>query len=178
MLNRDAQLRTTPTAVMLALVLLAPTACGSSGAGAPTAGSAPVTTAQISSGMMPAFISGQYAGTVNDSTFGKGEIDAELAQYVNSVGGILTFTYGSTVFITPCTFLLKGTTLTGSGNSSSVSGACTFSETATYTATHHLNGSYKAVHGCSGEAGTFAMKQRCRYPRNLATEPNAALKPC
>jgi hypothetical protein len=168
MLDRDAKLRPS-TALVLALVVLAPTAWGGSSTGSPTGASAALLN-----------ISGQYAGTVNDSVFGKGQIVIEVTQYRNAVAGILLFTYpGSVALITPGSFLLSGNSLTGRGASATLSGdPCPLSETATYTTTHHLNGSYKAISGCSGETGTFTTKQQCRYPPDLAMESGSALKRC
>jgi hypothetical protein len=163
-------------ALMLAFVAVAATGCGGSGAGAPISGAAPIAATGL--GTPATFnVSGGYAGKVQDSVFGNGYIYADFAQYQNAVGGVLTFEYGSTVFITPATFLLKGRTLTGSGAIGKVTGGvCKASETATYTS-HNLSGSYVATNGCSGDSGTFTMKQTCHYAQGVSGS-NFALKSC
>jgi hypothetical protein len=167
------------TALMLAVTVVAATGCGGSGTGAPTAVSPPITANGAASTASTLNVSGGFAGNVQDSVFGRGRIYAELAQYQNAVGGILTFVYGSTVFITPATFLLSGRTLTGSGAIGKVTGGvCTASEMATYTASHHLNGSYSATNGCSGDTGAFTMKQTCRYAQGSVAGVNFGLKRC
>lgn len=124
-------------------------------------------------------LSGEFVGSVNDSLYGSGQTYAELVQYHDAVGGIIIFEYGSTVFVTPDVFLLsKGTTLTGTGESATLSGdPCAISETAMQS-NLRLKGSYKARRGCSGENGTFTMKEVCRYVANSVAEPRAALKNC
>jgi hypothetical protein len=123
-------------------------------------------------------LSGQYAGTVSDSLHGSGRIYAELVQHHHAVAGNITFTYGSTEFGTPAVFLLKETTLTGTGESATVSlNPCTVSETAVYS-NYSLTGSYRAVRGCSGDSGTFTMKEYCHYGLNSAAEPGFVLKHC
>jgi hypothetical protein len=165
------------TALMVALAVIAATGCGGSGAGAPIGASAPVAATGLGTMATTLNVSGGYAGNVTDSIFGTGRIYGDLAQYQNSVGGTLTFEYGSTVFITPATFLLKGKSLTGSGAIGKVTGGvCEASETATY-ASHGLTGSYTVERGCANDNGTFTMKQTCLYPRG-ATVPNFALKSC
>jgi hypothetical protein len=137
-------------------------------------------TARGGAGASPSILNlrGQYAGTVNDSLYGSGRIYADVVQYHNAVGATIIFEYGSTVFIDPNVFLVKGTTLTGNGEAATLSGdPCTVSETAMYS-DHSLNGSYKAVRGCTGESGTFAMKEYCRYVTNSTGEPRFSLKHC
>jgi mRNA-degrading endonuclease YafQ of YafQ-DinJ toxin-antitoxin module len=153
----------------------------SCGAGAPPnlAPHAEVAPSLISNDASIPNLSGEYAGTVNDSVFGSGKAYAELLQYHNAVGGSTLFEYaGSTVFIDPNVFLLKGTTLTGTAEGATLSGVpCTMSETAMYS-DHRLTGSYKAVNGCSGESGTFTVKESCRFVTESIAEPRFALKDC
>jgi hypothetical protein len=137
-------------------------------------------TARGGAGASPSILNlrGQYAGTVNDSLYGSGRIYAQLVQDHNAVAGTITFTYGSTTFRGPGVFLLKGTTLTGTGQSATLSLVpCTISETVTYS-NHSLTGSYKAVRGCSGDNGTFTMKEYCQYVSDSIAEPGFGLKHC
>ena len=75
---------------------------------------------------------------------------------------------------------MSGAQLTGSGNfsTSATSGVCTFSETATYRSGHHLAGLYRAIHGCSGESGTFMLKEKCQYLQASGMHTDVKLKPC
>ena len=167
--------RSRRTALMLALAIFAASGCGGE-AGSPIGASAPITATGLGTAAT-LNVSGGYAGKVKDSLFGTGYIFGDLAQYQNAVGGILTFEYGSTVFIVPATFLLKGKSLTGSGAIGKVTGGvCKASETATYTF-HHLTGSYTVERSCANDTGTFTMRQTCHYAQE-ATGPNSALKSC
>lgn len=152
----------------------------SCGAAAPPnlAPHAEVAPSLISNGARVPNLSGEYAGTVNDSIFGNGKANVELLQYHNAVGGRSLFEYGSTVFVDPNVFLLKGATLTGTAAGATLTGVpCTMTETATYD-NHRLTGSYKAVNGCSGESGTFTVKESCRYVTDSNPEVTFALKDC
>lgn len=160
-----------------ALAGLVLTACGGASTSPNLAPQAQMAPPLISEGTVPN-LSGEYAGTVNDSIFGSGKIHGELLQDHNAVGGGLLLEYGSTVFDDPSAFLLKGTTLTGTGEGATLSGIpCTMSETATYS-NRSLTGSYKAVNGCGGESGTYTMKEYCRYATDPNGEPKFVLKYC
>ncbi|HEY6325218.1 MAG TPA: hypothetical protein VIW73_01705 [Candidatus Cybelea sp.] len=166
------------TALTFALAGLALAACGGAGATPSFAPQAHMAPALISHGARVPNLSGEYAGTVNDSIFGSGKIYGELLQYHDAVGGDLLLEYGSTVFEPPVAFLLKGTTLTGTGEGATLSSIpCTMSETATYS-NGSLIGSYKAVNGCSGESGTYTMKEDCRFVTDSTPELRFALKHC
>jgi hypothetical protein len=165
------------TALMLAFAVSAATGCGGGEAGAPIGASAPAAAIGLATAATTLNVSGGYAGSVTDRIFANGRIYSDLAQYQNSVGGTLTFVYGSTVFIVPATFLLKGKSLTGSGAIGKVTGGvCEASETAMY-ASHSLTGSYTVESGCANDNGTFTMKQTCRYAQGT-TRPNFGLKSC
>jgi hypothetical protein len=46
------------------------------------------------------------------------------------------------------------------------SSVCSFTMSATYhPSSLVLSGTYKAVHGCVGESGTFTLTKGCYYPR-------------
>jgi hypothetical protein len=154
------------TALMLAFTIAA-------GVTVPVAASPPTPAATLD-------ISGRYDGTVSDSVFGPGEIFGDLPQYQNSVSGILTFTFGSLDNLTPASFLLNGSSLTGNGVFVNTYGhLCPTSITATYTSSGSLKGSYKVINaGCSRSAGTFTMKHICSYGDGPAMELNSRLKRC
>lgn len=174
MLNRHALL----TVLAFALSSLMLAACGGIGASPNTAPQAPVAPSLTSNDAIVSNLSGEYAGTVNDSVFGSGKINGELLQEHNAVGGRLLLEYGSTVFDDPVAFLLKGTTLAGTGEGATLSGSpCTMSETAALS-NGRLTGSYKAINGCQGESGTYTMKEYCRYITGPNDEPRFALKQC
>jgi hypothetical protein len=174
MLNRHAL----TTVLAFALAGLALTARGGAGASPNLATQAQLAPSLISNNASILNLRGQYAGTVNDSLYGSGRIYAQLVQEHNAVAGTITFTYGSTTFRGPGVFLLKGTTLTGTGQSATLSLVpCTISETVTYS-NHSLTGSYKAVRGCSGDNGTFTMKEYCQYVSDSIAEPRFGLKHC
>lgn len=164
--------------LMLALIIILPAGCNSN-TGVPAGASVPAAAAGGDAGAAPRDVSGEFFGTINDSVFGTGQASAELSQYQNDAGGVLTFTYGSTAFITPASFLVNGTKLTGTSNFSisASSGICTFSEKATYKS-GRLSGSYQVLNSCSGDHGTYTMKQQCRFSQRLGTGINFALKPC
>lgn len=127
-------------------------------------------------------LSGQYAGTVHDSlwdgSYGSGQINAALVQYHDAVAGNIGFTFGSSQFGGGAAFVLKETTLTGTGLSANLQLAtCPVSVTATYS-NGTLTGSYHAVSGCSGDHGTFKMKEYCRYGPNSPAQQHFALKHC
>jgi hypothetical protein len=178
MLNRRALF----TVLTFALAGLALTARGGAGASPNLAPQARVESSLISSDANMPNLSGRYAGTVHDSLwdgfYGSGRIYAQLVQYHDAVAGNITFDFGSSQFGGAAVFLFKGTTLTGTGLSANLSlNSCPVSETAVYS-NGSLTGSYKAVYGCSGDNGTFTMKEYCRYGSNSPAEPRSALKHC
>jgi hypothetical protein len=179
MLDRNATQSPMCTALILALAAVTTSGCGGNGAVAPTAASSSATVARASRAeALTHSIAGNYGGNIKDSVFGAGQLDAELSQYRDAVGGSFTFVYGSLVFIVPAAFLLKGSVLTGTGQiGNQTGGLCTVSETATYSS-HQVSGTYKAVSGCSGETGTFSLKQECRYAPDSPAEPAHELKRC
>jgi hypothetical protein len=166
-----------PIALIAALAMVLPAACGGNGTGAPAQASLPATASGIGDTAAPRDVSGEFTGTVTDSFFGTGRASIELSQSQEAAGGIMVLPFGSTALITPLSYVVKGGKLTGSDNYSisASSGVCAFSETATYR-NGHLNGKYQAVNGCSSDHGTFMTKQTCRFSQNMGT--NFALKTC
>lgn len=167
------------TASGIALVLLASTACGG---GVPSASSAlQPASVRIGDDAAARNLSGQYAGKVKDSVGGSGKATASLAQYKSTLGGSekLVFALGS---VTDSVALnLSGAVLHGTTVTSSRKVVCSFSTTGTYdTKTRLLTGSYKAVQGCTGEKGTYALKHQCLYKesRDEDIRPETGVKPC
>lgn len=153
--------------------------CGGAGASPTLASQAKLAPSLISNDASMPNLSGEYAGTVKDSIFGSGKVYAQMLQYHNAVGATMIVEYGSTVFINPNVFLIsKGTTLMGTGEGATLSGVpCKLSETAMHS-NLRLSGSYQAENGCSGESGTFTVKEQCRFVTNSTAEPRFALKDC
>ena len=118
-------------------------------------------------------VSGEYTGM-------KGSINASFAQYKNTVGGTYVESSGSQTTSYAVTWnLSKGTTLTGISAATVGSAACTFKLDATYSASkYEITGSYQPLHGCSGDSGSFTMKQKCTYPRGDDARPDNGPKPC
>jgi hypothetical protein len=124
-------------------------------------------------------LSGQYVGTIEDSLGGKGTVGASLAQYKSAIGGRLKVKLAKDSHTDLLAFALSSpATLTGNLIYAG-SAACTLRTTGKYdAATHRLTGSYRAVHGCSGETGTFSMEQQCYYVLSGPATPEAGLKQC
>jgi len=149
-----------PYGAAVAIIFLA--GCG--GSGVLNSASQRQATAANRAGAGPRNISGEYAGTITDNQTGTSSATAALAQYGSSVGGPLTFQ--------PSPSVTASVAFTTSGND--VNGtlvipgatACAFSTSATYDASsRHLNGSYSAIYGCTGESGTYSLKRKCSYRR-------------
>jgi len=110
---------------------------------------------------------GAYNGSIQDSSFGSGNASASLAQHQHTVGGYLIATFGSNTITNAVEAQTDtGLSVTGGEVSNGSSGVCTFNISATYNKTTNvLSGTYQAVHGCSGESGSFALTKDCYYPR-------------
>jgi len=166
-------------AVAAAIALLACTACGGSGT-SPSSSVAQGAFGRSGDDASKPNISGEYAGTIDDSESGKGHIVAALAQHRNAVGGTLVATEGTTSISNAAVWTVSGgTTLAGSGAATVGTVACVYSMNAAYDTTHYrFKGSYKAVSGCSGQHGTYDMKQKCTYDRGSDVRRESGPKPC
>lgn len=168
------------TALLLA-ASVALVACSGGGLGAPAGGTGQTSLA-ARSGDADATrnYSGQYAGIVHDSLNGKGGITASFAQYQTAIGGSMTQSEGSRSSTMSVSFAVtNATTFTGSAASEIGSAVCVYTIGGRYnTATHRLKGSYQAVSGCSGETGTFTMKQKCYYARQGMQHDVGGLRMC
>jgi hypothetical protein len=110
-------------------------------------------------------LTGQYSGTVSDSSLGTGTATGNFAGLYSSLGGYFGFTFGTSSALTaPATTYSSWNGIGGVFVATIGSTACTFAFQASYTSSsYQLNGTYKAVNGCSGENGTFSLTQQCYY---------------
>lgn len=166
-------------------VLAAATLAGCAGS-TPVQSSIPST---ISGAAIPATkstIAGQYQGTGKDSQYGKGQGAADLSQSGKAIGGALGFEYQPQKVDGSAALIDKAGTLTGTMTATIGSVACSFTVAAAYDDQKFtLDGTYTAKHGCTGETGTFKLKERCYYIDGIRTHnaPRArpaagGLKPC
>jgi hypothetical protein len=169
--------------IISVLAVAAFAGCASS---TPVQSSIPSTTTGAALPAAKSTIAGQYQGTGNDSTFGKGQGAADFSQSGKAVGGALGFDYQPQKVAGSAALIDKSGTLAGTMTATIGSAACSFTVAATYDDQKFtLDGTYTAKHGCSGETGTFKLKERCYYvdgarTRNARRARPAAggLKPC
>lgn len=165
---------------VLAAAVLA--GCASS---TPVQSSIPSTTGAAIPGLK-SMIAGQYQGTGNDSQYGKGQGAADLSQSGKAVGGALGFDYQPQKVAGSAALIDKAGSLAGTMSATIGSDTCSFTVAATYNDQKFtLDGTYTAKHGCSGETGTFKLKEQCYYVDGMPTHnarrarPAAGgLKPC
>jgi hypothetical protein len=161
------------------IVALVSAACAGSGGGAPNA--APPVAAGLQAGADASTpnIGGQYEGTSQDSFSGKGHVTGSFAQRKTTAGGWLAFVYPKVRFYSATVTALSGTSVSGVSVADFESGACTFTLAGKYdSSTNKLTGSYKAVHGCTGDHGTYTLKQKCYYVQAEYVRPETGPKPC
>ena len=155
------------------------TACG--GSGAPSTAAVPQTALSINAGATTTRnVSGEYAGTIDDSQDGTTTATAALAQYSDGVGGAFTIGTGSSLLVSSIAFTLDGKNLTGTLVKPGTT-ACSFATSATYNGSNRrLTGSYYAIGGCSGEQGTYTLKRKCYYQRagDTLVQPLHGPQPC
>jgi hypothetical protein len=166
-----------------AVVFFALTACGGAGAGAPSAGSAAQgMPARIGGEAAPPNRSGQYAGKVDDSVYGAGKTTESLAQNGSALGGTLYITFASGKVTESQALTVDGTSAKGTTIIEITGGTyCAFSETSTYdSTTNEVKGKYSAIHGCTGETGSFEAKHQCTYVNGADADirPENGPKPC
>lgn len=163
----------------IVIVALVCTACATSG-GSGANGAPPMAAGvRIGDDAGTQNFGGQYAGTAQDSSYGKGRITGSFAQYKSSTGGWLSFVYSKLTFRTSTVTTVSGTSATGVSVATIDNAACTFSFTGKYdSSTNKLTGSYKAVHGCTGDHGTYTLTQKCYYVRGEDIRPEAGGRPC
>jgi hypothetical protein len=177
-------------AALIGAVVL--TACaGNTNSGTPGGGTAPQTPVAPFGQAAIRNVSGQYSGTITDSTFGTGSASASLAQDKHVVGGVITASIGSVQLSNSIAVQTATGAAFAGAQAGSVNGStCSFSLSATYSGSNNtLNGTYQAVHGCAGESGSFALTQDCSYPRGglldvapswngNGAKPNHHISPC
>jgi len=163
-------------AVGLALIA----GCGGGSAGVPNAASASLRPQQRIDSAASSKLSGQYSGKFTDGAYGSGKAKASYSQSQNSVGGILTVKYAQTTVSLSVALVASGSSVNGTTVAGTGSLYCTFATTSTYDPkTHVMSGSYSAVYGCSGDGGTFTLKQQCYYRgANDDVLPATGPKPC
>ncbi|HEY1681922.1 MAG TPA: hypothetical protein VGF98_09825 [Candidatus Tumulicola sp.] len=168
---------------MSVLAAAALTGCAAS---TPVQSSIPSTTTGAAIPAAKSTIAGQYQGTGKDSQYGKGEGAADLSQSGKAVGGALGFEYQPQNVDGSAALIDKAGALAGTMTVTIGSVACSFTVAAAYDDQKFtLDGTYTAKHGCTGETGTFKLKERCYYIDGIRTHnarrarPAAGgLKPC
>jgi hypothetical protein len=160
----ESLLKSKTLGIALAGALL--TACsGAGGNDVPSATSVTQGSAlRVAPDTSPAVLSGHYKGTFTDGAYGKGKATATYSQYQNAVGGTLSIKYANATAALSVALTANGKSI--DGNSVAIDGSlyCTFSVQSTYTARNHtMSGTYSAVQGCTGDGGTFTLKQQCYY---------------
>jgi len=112
----------------------------------------------------PTNISGDYAGTVVDSSSGSSAATALLAQHGSSAGGTITTAPGGVTLVSSIAVAIDASNAVTGTMVQDLPGdiTCSFAVTGTYnTATAVLAGSYRAITGCSGRTGTYSLTQSC-----------------
>jgi hypothetical protein len=147
------------TVATVAIALLA--GCAGGPAAGPSGSVAPA-----NADAMPAVkstIPGQYLGRATDTKFLRGKASIDLSEAGKSVGGDFKFKFHKPLKGTMALSVAKND-LGGVMTATVGEQACTFNATATYDPQGYtLDGSYTAKSGCSGESGTFTMKEQCYY---------------
>jgi len=165
----------------VAVLMLA--ACGGNGNGSavPGAGSGMQGVSSHVRGAAVLDLSGEYAGKINDSEYGKGKGTAFYAQYGSAVGGVFDLTFKEANLSASISQTISGDNVVGNSDGGSGSLYCAGTQKATYdTTTHILSGSYQTVVGCTGEKGTFALKHQCYFKGSGGADvrPEAGVMPC
>jgi hypothetical protein len=168
------------TAAVAAIPLLALTACGGGGAGLPGAAAAfqgSASQIKVSAGKRYN-LSGQYVGKFMDIAYGTGKAKASYTQYQNVVGGTLTIKYANSTVTSAVALTASGSTTNGTTIAAHSSFYCAFSTTGKYDPkTGVVSGSYQAVRGCTGDSGTFTLKQQCYYKYKGSEDIRPAIGP-
>jgi|SRR5579862_2874160 len=162
----------------LGLSLIA--ACGGGSGSVPNAASASARTQHRIDNARSLKLSGEYTGKFSDGAYGSGKAKASYSQSGDAVGGVLTVKYAASTVTLSVALVADGSSVNGTSVAGNGSLYCTFATTSTYDAkTHVMSGSYNAVYGCSGDGGTFKLKQKCYY-RGATDDvlPATGPKPC
>jgi hypothetical protein len=170
------------TAAVAAIPLLALTDCGGGTAGMPSAAALQGSAGQLQPAAAKHYnLSGQYVGKFMDVGYGTGKAKASYTQYQNAVGGILTIKYSNATITTSVALNANGSSANGTTVALASGFYCSFSTTGTYDPkTGVMSGSYQAIHGCTGDGGTFTLKQKCyyKYKGSEDIHPEFGVKSC
>jgi hypothetical protein len=159
-MNVRQQFRFPAACIALALALAA---CSSPG-GTSAAPGGSTTEVPAGSNIVAFLLAGQYNGTIQDSKHGNGKAVLQLTAVAENAGGSLKQTYSATSVQGVVAFTLASTVAPNGSEVTLGSSPCTFSVDAAFNATKHvISGTFKAVNRCSGETGSFKLKQRCYY---------------
>lgn len=160
-------------------VALACAGCAGSGGSATNAGPPMTAGARLGDDAGTLNISGQYVGTVRDIHSGTGHVTGSFAQSKSTVGGWLYFVYPTFSIRSSAVRTISGTTVDGVSVATVHNEICTFDVTGKYdSSTSKMTGSFKAVHGCTGDHGTYTVKQKCYYVRGEDVRPQTGPRPC
>ncbi len=163
------------------IAALALSACAGAGGGSAQGAAGSSALPALAAAVTATNVAGQYKGALTDGAFGKGAATVNLSQRGRSAGGWIKVKFASTTLdeavamtLDPAKNTLAGTAIANVANS-----ACTFSMASTYDPkTFLLTGRYKAVHGCTGDAGTFTAKERCYYVNHAMRPDVHGLQAC
>jgi len=120
---------------------------------------------------------------MTDKSLGKGTATMLLSQNGAEIGGYVSTVFSSGKVIQAVALqVASNDTLTGDSVASVDGNACTFALTATYAAASGtsptLNGKYSAIHGCTGDRGTFKAVQGCFFHGDAARPDGGLPRPC
>jgi hypothetical protein len=108
-------------------------------------------------------VTGDYTGTLQDTTAGTMVAAVTLSEHGSAVGGALLLGPNGSTSIALAMTLAASNALTGSGTMDTSTVACTFTVSATYAPNANtLTGTYMPVGTCAGFAGgTYSLAQQC-----------------
>lgn len=122
-------------------------------------------------------IPGQYIGRATDSKFLRGKAAADLSEAGRSVGGDFNFKFHKPLRGSVALSVAQND-LAGVMTATIKSQACTFTVNATYDpSAYTLDGTYTAKNGCTGESGTFDLKEQCYYVNALRVNDSQRVRP-
>lgn len=126
-------------------------------------------------------VTGDYTGTLVDTTAGTMVAATTLSEHGSAVGGALLLGPAGSTSIALAMTLDPSNALAGSGTMDTLTVACTFTVAGTYTpSTNTLTGRYTPVGTCAGFAGgTYSLAQQCMdAPSSTRRSPKGVLAHC
>lgn len=165
----------------VAAILLA--ACGGSGGVPNGPSSLAVPQDRVGQEAAAVALSGEYGGKFHSSITGTSKVQLILSQSKSALGGVVinqgSGSSGGLAAI--IAWNVNGNKISGNGvgPASSGSGLCTYSMSGTYKH-RHINGTFSATYGCSGQSGTFTLRHLCYFQGtgSEAIRPEGGAKPC